>query len=242
MLQVLSPGTTLASSITSTTQTLSVASTDNMRQGPALLVETDSSGDKLWDRFEYVLITSVGTGTITVRREFNGSPVARSFPSSRTYVAPMPWDSRNRKPFVDWFFNLSKYCPKDSTGRTAMDVLHLDMLKPLELGGPLDHIGGLDLASGPLTVNPANADYNLDGIEDPDSVYRDGVRTFYQRIREVLGPDRVLTTSLDYEFLDYINGVNQEGLAEPDDPVRFLASSKNVRGIFILICLRPIES
>jgi len=215
---VLSPGTTLASTITSTSQTLRVASTNNMRQGPALLVETDSSGDKLWDRFEYVLITSVGTGTITVRREFNGSPVAREFPSTRTYVAPMPWDSRNRKPFVDWFFNLSKYCPKDSIGRTAMDVLHLDMLKPLELGGPLDHIGGLDLASGPLTVTPANADYNLDGIEDPDSVYRDGVRTFYQRIREVLGPDRVLTTSLDYEFLDYINGVNQEGLAEPDDP------------------------
>ena len=101
-----------------------------------------------------------------------------------------------------------------------MDVLAIDMIEPLREGGPLDLISGLDLASGPLTVNPSNADYNLDGKVDGDEIYRDGVKTFYQRIREVLGPDRVLTTSLDYEFVSegFINGVNQEGLAQPDDP------------------------
>ena len=101
-----------------------------------------------------------------------------------------------------------------------MDVIAIDMIEPLREGGPLDRISGLDLASGPLTVNPSNADYNLDGIADSDEIYRDGVKTFYQRIREVLGPDRVLTTSLDYEYVSegFINGVNQEGLAQPDDP------------------------
>ena len=99
-----------------------------------------------------------------------------------------------------------------------MDILAKDMLDPLKDGGPLDRISGLDLASGPLTVNPSNADFDLDGIVDPNSVYWEGVEAFYKRIRGVLGPDRVLTTSLDFRYLKYINGVNQEGLAEPDDP------------------------
>ena len=49
-----------------------------------------------------------------------------------------------------------------------MDVIAIDMIEPLREGGPLDRISGLDLASGPLTVNPSNADYNLDGIADSD--------------------------------------------------------------------------
>ena len=34
----------------------------------------------------------------------------------------------------------------------------------------------------------------------------------------VLGPNRVITTSPDWANIDMINGVNQEGLANPDDP------------------------
>ena len=102
------------------------------------------------------------------------------------------------------------------------------MIDPLRNGGPLDQISGLDLASGPLTMNPSEADYDLDGFVDPESVYRDGVRTFYQRVRDTLGPERVLTTQLDYEYLDYINGVNQEGLGRPDDPVSYFISHTSI--------------
>ena len=45
-----------------------------------------------------------------------------------------------------------------------------------------------------------------------------GWKPFFKRIRKVIGQDGVLTTSLDKEFAQYINGVNQEGLANPDDP------------------------
>ena len=38
------------------------------------------------------------------------------------------------------------------------------------------------------------------------------------RTQEVLGPNRVITTSPDWANIDMINGVNQEGLANPDDP------------------------
>ena len=218
---VLSPGTTVAGSgINPASEIIHVASTDNMRRGPALLVETTPSGNKLWDRFEYVLIERVDqvANTVEVRRQFNGSPAARVFPSGTTELLPMPWDNRNRKPFTDFFFNLSEYCPRDANGQTAMDILVQDMVGPLREGGPLDLIAGVDLASGPLTVNPDLADYDLDGTVDDDSVYRRGVETFYKRIREVIGQDGVLTTSLDKEFAQYINGVNQEGLANPDDP------------------------
>ena len=218
---VLSPGTTVAGSgINPASEIIRVASTDNMRRGPALLVETTPSGEKLWDRFEYVLIQRVDpdANTVEVRRQFNGSPAARVFPSGTTELLPMPWDDRNRKPFTDFFFNLSEHCPRDENGQTAMDILVQDMVGPLREGGPLDLIAGIDLASGPLTVNPNLADYDLDGTVDDDSVYRRGVETFYKRIREVIGQDGVLTTSLDKEFAQYINGVNQEGLANPDDP------------------------
>ena len=218
---VLSPGTTVAGSgINPASEIIRVASTDNMRRGPALLVETTPSGEKLWDRFEYVLIQRVDpvANTVEVRRQFNGSPAARVFPSGTTELLPMPWDDRNRKPFTDFFFNLSEHCPRDENGQTAMDILVQDMVGPLREGGPLDLIAGVDLASGPLTVNPKLADYDLDGTVDDDSVYRRGVETFYKRIRKVIGQDGVLTTSLDKEFAQYINGVNQEGLANPDDP------------------------
>jgi hypothetical protein len=58
-----------------------------------------------------------------------------------------------------------------------------DMLYPLAYGGELSNLGGLDLASGPLTATPYNADYDVDGVADPDSVYIDGVRMFYEKIR-----------------------------------------------------------
>ena len=208
---VVSPGSTLASNILPGSETIPVTSTENMRVGPAILVETTFSGEKLWDRFEYVLIQQVNGGSsVEVRREFNGSPAARSFPSFSTEILPMPWDDRNRVPYVDWFFNFSRHCPRDANGDTAMDIILRDMVEPLRDGGPLDKIAGIDLASGPLTVNPADADYDLDGNVDEDAVYREGVETFYKRIRSVIGEEGVLTTSLDYEFSQYINGVNQE--------------------------------
>ena len=37
-------------------------------------------------------------------------------------------------------------------------------------------------------------------------------------LQEVLGPNGVITTSPDWANIDMINGVNQEGLANPDDP------------------------
>eukprot|EP00566_Odontella_aurita_P008825 CAMPEP_0113542474 /NCGR_PEP_ID=MMETSP0015_2-20120614/9630_1 /TAXON_ID=2838 /ORGANISM="Odontella" /LENGTH=814 /DNA_ID=CAMNT_0000442541 /DNA_START=167 /DNA_END=2610 /DNA_ORIENTATION=- /assembly_acc=CAM_ASM_000160 len=222
---VMSPGTYLSSGLSRTSSTVRVRSVDNMIKGPALLVETDNDGrKKLWDRFEYVRITAINSNSVTVVRQFNGSPESREFPSGSTYIAPMPWDSRNRKPFVDWFFNYSEHCPTDEDGRTAMEVVFGDMLYPLERRGGLSNIDGLDLASGPLTVTPENADYDLSCFRDEDDcepddeeVYKRGVRTFYERVREVLGPDRLLTTSLDYRNTDMIDGVNLEGLARPDD-------------------------
>ena len=58
-------------------------------------------------------------------------------------------------------------------------------------------------------------------------MYRNGVKVFYENVREVLGPNRILTTSLDYEHLDNINGFNQEGLAYPNDPWREVSRTVN---------------
>ena len=179
---VLSPGSTLQSSISSDDDSLTVESSENMVKGPALLVEQKSNGEKIWDRFEYVLITKVEVNKLTIKRQFNGSPEAREFPSG-TYIAPMPWDDRSKTPYINYYFNLSEDCPLDDQGRSAMDVMFEDMLYPLAYGGELSNLGGLDLASGPLTATPYNADYNVDGVADPESVYLAGVRTFYEKVR-----------------------------------------------------------
>ena len=51
-------------------------------------------------------------------------------------------------------------------------------------------------------------------------MYCNGVKVLYEKVREVLGPNWILITSLDYEHLDNINGFNQEGLAYPNNPWR----------------------
>jgi len=168
---VLSPGSTLKSSVSGTSQTITVDSDEHMVKGPALVVEMKPNGEKRWDKYEYVLISKVEGNKLTVKRQFNGSPVAREFPAG-SYLAPMPWDERSKTKYINFFFNLSEDCPLDEEGRTAMEVMFEDMLYPLAIGGELENIGGLDLASGPLTVTPINADYNVDGVADDESVIK----------------------------------------------------------------------
>ena len=223
---VTAPGTLLSAGIRASSTTLRVRSTENMERGPALLVEVDSVGNERWNRFEYVLITSVGNRVVKVKRKYNGSPAARAF-SRSTAVRPLPWDRRSRTDYVVWFFDFTKYCPRDRSGRTAADIIAKEMLDPMKPGGPLDRIGGIDLASGPLTAPPENADYDRDGRVDSESVYYEGIEAFYGRIRDVLGPHRYLTTSLDCKYVGLLNGVNQEGLAGPRDPWNQVAATVN---------------
>lgn len=108
-----------------------------------------------------------------------------------------------------------------------MDVILNEMVNPLKAGGKLSHIGGIDLASGPLVLTPTNADYNVDGVEDSPEEYRKGVKKFYRRVWEVLGDSRALITELDYDMMEFINGVNQEGLAKPYDPWKEVSRTVN---------------
>ena len=133
---VLSPGSTIQSSLSSDDDSLTVESNENMIKGPALIVEQKSNGEKRWDRYEYVLITKADRNTLTIKRQFNGSPEAREFPAG-TYIAPMPWDDRSKTPYINFFFNLSEDCPLDEQGRSAMEVMFEDMLYPLAFGGEL---------------------------------------------------------------------------------------------------------
>eukprot|EP00957_Ditylum_brightwellii_P176705 13458676-Ditylum_brightwellii.AAC.2 len=71
---------------------------------------------------------------------------------------------------------------------------------------------------GPLSRDLGVADYNGDGLEESSDIYWEGVADFYGRLREELGQHRVLTANMDWNFLNFINGANQEGLARPSDP------------------------
>eukprot|EP00957_Ditylum_brightwellii_P176704 13458676-Ditylum_brightwellii.AAC.1 len=129
-----------------------------MEIGPALIVETTEEGDRLWDRFEYVRIKNIAknsdgvSATLSVERAFNGSPPPRDFPTQITHISSMPWDTRTKLDFRNFFINYAKDCPKDEGGRTATDIVVEAMVGSFREGGILERMGGIDLASGKVGV------------------------------------------------------------------------------------------
>jgi len=240
---VLSPGTYMSSALTDANDWFSVDEGANIVVGPALLVEENvHTGRKMWENFEYVLVKArIGT-LVQVERAFNGSPPPRSFPSTsnfRTYVANFPWDFRVNTDYTDWFFNYSPDCPLDANGESAADIVLRKMAVPMQPGGPLENLGGLDFGSGPLSFAPNNADYNIDGILDGDSKYWEGVINLYNDIWDILGEGRILLTEFNFDMNSFINGPNLEGLARPGDPWKEVSKTINQVLAWKIMANRP---
>ena len=234
---VVKPPTTLTATISASDTQINVASAAGFTIGnympafpngcPAMLVETDSLGNKIWNHYEYVYIIAIAGTTFTVTRTYRDSPAPSAFINGRTIVAPVlvmsPW---NEPPV--WYINFSPACPLDSNGKTASQIMIDDLNTQFGTGGTVSNFSGVDYASGPFTDAPLDVDYNWDGAVDTSSDYYSGVNSFLSSIRQQVDSNFILLTgNNNIEYISKFNGLNNEGLVQPNDPWRRISNTLN---------------
>ncbi|UEG50779.1 hypothetical protein LK994_04735 [Ferruginibacter lapsinanis] len=234
---IVKPYTMLTSNITLTDTLITVQSIKGFTIGnympawpdgcPALIVETDAIGNKNWNHYEYVWVTAVNGNKLTVTRAYRDSPLPTAFTSGFAEVAPILVDYTWNSPPV-WYINMSPTCPQDANGKTASQVLQDDLYARFGPGGPLNNFSGVDYASGPFTDPPDSVDYNWDGIVDAPGEYITGTNTFLSNARNLFGNNFLfLTGNNNINYINGFNGLNNEGLVQPDDPWRRITNALN---------------
>lgn len=159
---------------------------------------------------------------LRVRRGAFGT-TPRTFRSGRTYIAAHahegPW---GRKSHLLWLYNYSLQCPRDARGRNCIDVLVADVAERFLSGGALERFDGLEFdvlffhpPGGRIGVD-CDADGQADaGVFDGINTYGLGVHEFCRRLRERLGPDRLIMADGHSErhqrSFGQLSGIESEG-------------------------------
>ncbi len=214
--------------------------TDGGRLGKANddigICELDAAGRPDWHRVEQVKLLEVipgsgRAGTISVLRGQYGT-TPRAFAKGRAHAAPHmsngPWGKDGA---LLWAFNLATTCPRDAQGRSCSDVLADEFAELFGAGGRLEKFDGLEFdvmryAQGGrpegLRVGDADADGRGDaGIVGGRNVYGEGTMKFCERLRERLGPDRIIMADGWHWDLvrafSALNGMESEGWPQLGD-------------------------
>jgi len=199
---------------------------DNEDVGLCLL---DDRGRPDWTRSEQVqlLAVDVKRRVLKVRRGCYGT-TPRAFPAGKSWAAAHvsegPWGGRSH---LLWFYNYSTHCPRDSQGRTSADILLADLAAEFANGGRLGAFDGLEfdvLAFRRWPANPGTrrgVDTDGDGKSDQGldrngrNVYGIGVVRFLRRLRNRLGPDRLILADGNSDAAQrgfgLLNGIESEG-------------------------------
>ncbi len=199
-----------------------------------VMIKEDGRFD--WEYTEYVRLKEIDTrgGRIKIRRAMHGSK-ARAFLPDKTYAAPIvmggPWGSTKN---MVWYYNLSRTCPRDKDGKICADILVEELAENFAPGGRWETFDGVEfdvMTDNPTTGYHANrrvmgmfADTDGDGMQDNGIIdgvneFGLGVFEFVTRLREKVGPDKIL--SADGRAIGSqkvgngsLNGVEMEGVPE----------------------------
>lgn len=249
------PGTQLKQEITSRQKLITVASTrpfgahfaykdeefpGQLKYKPGsffypilLIVELDENGKRMWDRYEYVkLIEIKDDNTLQVERGKCLSK-SRSFPHG-AYVAPMSTRLGNEGLFD---YNCSVHCPKDANGKTALDIMHDELVELISEGGDLEFFDGIAFDVLQWLPRSNKVDSNNDGKPDGGFIegvndWQKGTYEFMKKLRSTLG-DEVMITGDGYGInnqrgIGLFNGIESEGLVEHNDAYRGFSKTINV--------------
>lgn len=190
-----------------------------------------------WRVSEYAKVVSLDaeSGRLTLRRGMFGSK-ARDWTAKRAYIAavvsggsfPLEGDA----PQAIWTYNFSLDAPRDTLGRGLIDVWVEDLAAKLNPGGPGDFFDGVvfDVMPWeppqriPRHVERAGRGQDTDGDGKPDFGVRDGVNRygagveeFLARLRERLGPKRLILRDSGRRAAPSLSGVESEGWPTPFD-------------------------
>ena len=157
-------------------------------------------------------------------------------------------------PMNMWKYNFSLDAPPDAQGQHLPEMLAADLIRKLQPGGPADFFDGVTFDVMPFLLNKAqtgdaethNAGYikrfgyaledlDTNGDGKPDLAVRDGVDRFaagvadlLSRLREGLGPNRLIMMDANRRVDRLLNGVEVEGWPEyPDAELKEWSSGVN---------------
>jgi len=175
-----------------------------------------------WHESEQVRLVSVDRkrGLIRVERGCYGTE-PRAFAAGRAYAAAHategPWPRHGN---LMWFYNYSTRCPRDADGRTAAEVHADELADRFAPGGALAAFDGVEFDVLHHTRGGRRIDCDADGkadagILDGVNTYGQGVIRFLARLRERLGPDRLITADghspRHQRGFGIANGIESEG-------------------------------
>jgi hypothetical protein len=129
-----------------------------------------------------------------------------------------------------WAYNYSPTCPRDSRGRSCIDVLVDELAGGFAAGGKVASIDGIEfdglLHFAPRNRDPRGVDTDGDGkadqgFRDGVNLYGQGVYEFCRRLRERLGKDRLILAdgahSAFQRAFGCLNGIENEGFPDSRD-------------------------
>ncbi len=213
------------------------------------LCALDASGKPDWRHAEYVRLVAIdpGAATITVARaQFGSQPIALR--AGQGYAAAIvthgPWNRDQGE--LEWHYNFSTACPRDSRGRNAADMYVEYFTQALGPGGSLENLDGVAFDVMYLTPQILGGqsrfrkpDFNGDGQgkdADQDTTYEAGENEFYRQLRQALGRDIILTSDVqetdNQRALGILNGGESENWLTHSDPLTQHWSSGINRNLF----------
>ena len=191
-----------------------------------VLYNLKPDGTPDWAGSEQVKLLAVNgmNKTITVQRGRYGT-VPKTFVANNAraaahkYGGPWSYDTG-----LLWCYNFSTACPTDAQGKTCADVLIDDLAPKFRPGGLLEDFDGIEFdaagnyddgwTSGQLS-DMDNDGVNEGGIINGVNTYGIGVIDFYRKLKEALGPNRLLMADggvyLSQRAFGILNGIETEG-------------------------------
>jgi len=186
----------------------------------------DDAGQPDWRQSEQVQLLTVDASrkVLRVRRGCYGSS-PRAFQAGKAYAAAHvtegPWGDKSN---LLWFYNYSTRCPRDAQGRTCAEVLVDELAARFLPGGELAAFDGLEFDVLHHNVGGGkgkrSADCDADGrsdlgVFDGINTYGIGVLDFCRRLREKLGPNRLILADgmglANQRAFHILNGIESEG-------------------------------
>ncbi|TKG97308.1 hypothetical protein EYV94_02440 [Puteibacter caeruleilacunae] len=198
------------------------------------LVEVDEHGKCNWDKCEFVKLISINKEKRSLTIERNRCLTKASAFSNGAYIAPMS-TRLGKEGLFD--YNCSTACPKDANGKTALDIMHDELVDILLNHKKLNVLDGIGFDVLQWLPRSTTVDSNNDGIPDGGMLngrnsWRDGTYAFMKKLRASLG-DNVIITGDGYGLnnqrgIGLFNGIESEGLVEHNDAFRGFAKTVNV--------------
>ncbi|GAA4282187.1 hypothetical protein [Gaetbulibacter aestuarii] len=200
-----------------------------------LLVKVDKNGKRLWGQSEFASIINIdqAKNQIKIKRGQHGS-MAREFSMENTYIAPIAGDIWGGN--LMYYYNLSSTCPRDKNGHSAADIFVGEMQDWFGKGGILENFDGVGFDVNYFVVKHKTWDCNNDGkidngFVDGINIWKEGDLNFLQKIRNVFGPEFIITSDGWNDNMQravgILNGMETEGLCRWNDGFRQISRTIN---------------